>query len=141
MNENTSQLALYFLIIGDEFKKAYDNIEECPCSLRDMKIIQALSTGEKTMSQLAEAMSLTAGSMTSAVDSLIKDKLVKREYNKEDRRRINIVLTKKGNNIAKLVLEKHYEISGKILETLEKNEQDEFLALLQKITKNLSQKD
>ena len=138
MNSNTAKLALYFLIIGDEFKKAFNKLNDCPCSLRDMKIVQFLSTGAKTMSELAEFMNLTAGSMTSAVDSLIESKLVKRDFDKNDRRKINIILTKKGENIAKQLHEKHFEISEKILSTLEKKEQEEFLNLLGKITSNLN---
>lgn len=138
MNEKISRLALYFLIIGDEFKKAYSQLEECPCSLRDMKIIQFLSTGNKSMSELADFMSLTAGSMTSAIDSLIEEKYVKRDFDKNDRRKINIQLTKKGEKIAELLLNKHFEISGNLLSKLSQKEQDEFLTLLGKITQNLN---
>ena len=137
MNKNTDRLVLYFLILGDEFKKVFNKINSCPCSLRDMKIIQYLSTGPKTMSELAEFMNLTAGSMTSAIDSLIKDKFVKRNFDKNDRRKINILLTQKGENIAKMLHEKHYEVSNKILDTISKKEQEIFLDLLEKITQKL----
>lgn len=123
--------------IGKEFKK----LEICSnsqCNLRDMKILEFLFEGKKTMSELADYMDLTRGSMTTAIDSLINKKYVKREYDKNDRRKVYIVLIGDGKKMVKLIFEKHIEIATKMFNILNDEERKQFSNILNKISNGLN---
>ena len=63
-------------IITDEFKDITNN---------DMHIIEAVGlSGENTMSVVAKKLGITAGSLTTSVNSLVNKKYVTRQRSKED---------------------------------------------------------
>ena len=65
-------------IITEEFKDITNN---------DMHIIEAIGlSGENTMSSVAKKLKITAGSLTTAVNALVRKAYVKRERSEEDRR-------------------------------------------------------
>ena len=65
-------------IITDEFKDITNN---------DMHIIEAVGlSGENTMSVVAKKLGITAGSLTTSVNSLVNKKYVTRQRSEEDRR-------------------------------------------------------
>ena len=65
-------------IITDEFKDITNN---------DMHIIEAVGlSGENTMSVVAKKLGITAGSLTTSVNSLVNKKYVIRQRSEEDRR-------------------------------------------------------
>lgn len=137
MDKKVAALASYFNSIGREFKKNMACDPNSDCNFKDYRIIEFLSSGKKTMSELSEEMNLTAGTMTTAIDNLIEKKLVQRENDENDRRKVLITLSKKGNQIAQMVMNQHFEISEKILKTLNEKEKNEFLQLLEKICSKL----
>lgn len=74
-------------IITEEFKDITNN---------DMHIIEAIGlSGENTMSSVAKKLKITAGSLTTAVNALVRKAYVKRERSEEDRRVVYIALTEK----------------------------------------------
>ena len=74
-------------IITDEFKDITNN---------DMHIIEAVGlSGENTMSVVAKKLGITAGSLTTSVNSLVNKKYVKRQRSEEDRRVVFLKLTEK----------------------------------------------
>ena len=75
-------------IITDEFKDITNN---------DMHIIEAVGlSGENTMSVVAKKLGITAGSLTTSVNSLVNKKYVTRQRSDEDRRVVFLKLTDKG---------------------------------------------
>src|SRR5699024_9279878 len=74
--------------ITDEFKDITNN---------DMHIIEAVGlSGENTMSVVAKKLGITAGSLTTSVNSLVNKKYVTRKRSEEDRRVVFLQLTAKG---------------------------------------------
>lgn len=130
---NIEKLAMYFRIIGGEFKNETVCSMKSEWSMRDIKIIELLIENRKTMSELSIEMNLTPGSMTSAIDYLIKNNIVKREFDKDDRRKVFISLAKKGEKIGRDLVKTHNDISKKILSHLNSKEQNEFLDILDKV--------
>lgn len=134
MNNKLELLANYFELMGAKFKKKMHEIDmPFDCNMKECHILSQLYS-PKMMSELASSMDLTPGTMTVQIDSLINRKLVRRVQDNEDRRKIYIYLTKKGEKITNQMREKHLEISKEILEKLSKIEQDQFIFLLKKIT-------
>ena len=62
-----------------------------------MHIIEAIGLGEgSTMSVIAKKLNITAGSLTTSMNSLVNKKYAVRERSEQDRRVVHIRLTKKG---------------------------------------------
>ena len=57
------------------------------------------NNGKLSMSEIGKLLSMPKPNVTALVDKLIIDKLIERLPDKEDRRIINIQLTKKGNKL------------------------------------------
>ena len=75
-------------IITEEFQDITNN---------DMHIIEAIGMNEpKNMSTIARESSVTVGTLTIAMNSLVKKGYVLRERGKEDRRVVYISLTERG---------------------------------------------
>lgn len=75
-------------IITSEFKDITNN---------DMHVIEAIGTGvPKNMSAIARELSVTVGTLTIAMNSLVKKGYVIRERGQEDRRVVYISLSERG---------------------------------------------
>ena len=75
-------------IITPEFKDITNN---------DMHVIEAIGMGTpKNMSSIAKELSVTVGTLTIAMNSLVKKGYVKRDRGEEDRRVVYISLSDKG---------------------------------------------
>ena len=75
-------------IITEEYQDITNN---------DMHIIEAIGMNEpKNMSTIAREISVTVGTLTIAMNSLVKKGYVLRERGKEDRRVVYISLTERG---------------------------------------------
>ena len=83
-------------IITDEFKDITNN---------DMHIIEAVGlSGENTMSVVAKKLGITAGSLTTSVNSLVNKKYVTRQRSDEDRRVVFLKLTDKGKRRMSIIV-------------------------------------
>lgn len=91
-----------------------------------------------SMKEVADFLSITPPSATSLVDTLIKSGLVERREDENDRRAVKITITKTGEEYFKrgTVMMKKKMIEG--LEKLDKKEQKDLAAILQKLINNLS---
>lgn len=55
--------------------------------------------GTQTTKDLAQHFGMTSSAVTQLVNGLVKDKLLERKEDKNDRRKMHIALTKKGNGV------------------------------------------
>lgn len=75
-------------LITEEFQNITNN---------DMHVIEAIGMDEpKNMSSVAKELSVTVGTLTIAINSLVKKGYVKRERSEKDRRVVYISLTELG---------------------------------------------
>ena len=101
-------------IITDEFKDITNN---------DMHIIEAIGlAGGNTMSVVAKKLGITAGSLTTAINSLVNKKYVVRKRSEEDRRVVFIGLTQKGKRAFSHHKEYHKKMTEAVLEKLDEQE-------------------
>ncbi|MDO4339095.1 MAG: MarR family transcriptional regulator [Eubacteriales bacterium] len=83
--------------ILDIEEKALITSEYNDISVKDMHIIEAIGMNEsKSMSVVAKAISVTVGTLTIAVNNLVKKGYVRRVRSEEDRRVVLISLSEKG---------------------------------------------
>lgn len=99
----------------------------------------SLSPGE-----LLDQMLITSGTMTTRIDKLEKKGLVKRKTKKDDKRSVNVALTKKGLKLIQKVILEHVKTQEEIVSVFNDEEQQIFIALLKKYlnkeTKSKSEK-
>lgn len=111
-------------IITQEFKDLTNN---------DMHVIDAIGTGApKNMTSIARELSVTVGTLTIAMNSLVKKGYVVRERGQEDRRIVYISLSDRGKRAFEHHAEFHREMIAGIREALE---EDEMRALVRALTK------
>ena len=111
-------------IITSEFRDITNN---------DMHVIEAIGTGvPKNMTTIARELSVTVGTLTIAMNSLVKKGYVVRERGQEDRRVVYISLSDKGRK----AFEHHAMFHREMIEDItEKLTQEEMEALIQALTK------
>ena len=105
-------------IITEEFKDITNN---------DMHVIEAIGKEEeKNMSTVAKALSVTVGTLTIAINSLVKKGYVDRKRSEDDRRVVLVSLTAKGKKAYDHHKNFHEEMVQATLDGLDK-EQTEVL--------------
>lgn len=113
-------------IITEEFKDITNN---------DMHIIEAIGlSGENTMSSVAKKLKITAGSLTTAVNALVRKAYVKRERSEEDRRVVYIALTEKGEKAFYHQEQFHRQMTNAVIEKLDDEEIDALVKMLKDIS-------
>lgn len=92
-------LVKLFNEILDIEEKALITGEYSDISVNDMHVIHAIGVGEKkNMSTVARALSVTVGTLTIAINNLVKKGYVQRIRSDEDRRVVLVSLSPKGEN-------------------------------------------
>jgi DNA-binding MarR family transcriptional regulator len=99
-----------------------------------MHVIQAIGIGEpKNMSTIAKELSVTVGTLTIAMNSLVKKGYVNRERGVEDRRVVYISLSEKGRKAYAHHEHFHHEMIDEILKDLTPEETKELVKALTKL--------
>ena len=113
-----------FQEIMDIEEKALITAEFKNISVNDMHIIEAIGTGEpKNMSTVAKLMSVTVGTLTIAINNLVKKGYVSRVRSEEDRRVVLIFLTEKGKRAYQHHREFHDGMVKALVEGLDDGQQ------------------
>ena len=88
-----------------------------------MHIIEAIGlSGKNTMSAVAKKLGITAGSLTTAVNSLVNKKYVVRRRSDEDRRVVFIGLTPKGVKAYDHHKDYHRQMTEAVINSLNEDE-------------------
>lgn len=113
-------------IITEEFKDLTNN---------DMHVIEAIGIGTpKNMSSIAKELSVTVGTLTISMNSLVKKGYVARERGSEDRRVVYISLSEKG----RAAYEHHADFHKKMIDATINRLDEEETKVLIKALSNLS---
>ena len=101
-----------------------------------MHIIEAIGLGEpRNMSSLAKDMSVTVGTLTTAINSLVKKDYVRRVRSEKDRRVVLISLSPKGKRAFYHHKQFHDQMVQAVLENLNEEEERSLTAALNKLHK------
>ena len=118
-------LVRLFQEILDIESKALITSEFKDISVNDMHIIEAIGEKEpKNMSTVAKIMSVTVGTLTIAINSLVKKGYVQRVRSEEDRRVVLVSLTEKGKRAFDHHKRFHDEMIRQVLKGLDGQEQE-----------------
>jgi len=95
-------------------------------------------SGPSIMRSLAEKLHLAVNTVTTLVDNLERKHLVKRERDENDRRLVWVHLTREGERVAEFNLEERLRFCRSLLESLNEDEQEIYLVLMRKITREMN---
>lgn len=88
---------------------------------------------ERTMSEVAQDLKITVGTLTTAINKLIKKGYVERKRIEEDRRVVLIKLTKKGKLAFRLHEKFHNDMINKTIEGLSDSEEEILISSLERL--------
>ena len=110
-------------VITDEFKDI---------SNKDLNIIDAIGIKKpKNMSMIARDLNITVGTLTTAISNLLKKGYVIRKRGERDRRVVYISLSEKGRKAYNHHREFHKQMIQRLLDTLNEQEQDLLVKVMQ----------
>ena len=111
-------------------------------TVNDMHVIEAIGMGEsKNMTSIARELSVTVGTLTIAMNSLVKKGYVIRERGKEDRRVVYISLSEKGRKAHEHHAEFHREMIQGISDELSEEELRVLVQAMSKLERWFRQKE
>ncbi len=105
-------------IITEEFSDITNN---------DMHVIEAVGLTGNNMTAIANKLNITVGSLTTAMNALVKKHYVERNRSEKDRRIVNISLTEKGLAAYRHHAKFHEQMTDAMMEKLNE-EQAQILA-------------
>lgn len=141
MKKENLELISCLKVIAKHFKKAFANQpDDFEHSIQNCRAIEFIGLEKKTMSEISEELNLKPSSTTTQIDKMIDSGLAKREHDKDDRRKVYIMLTKKGQIIYEFFMKNYYNCSKEMLSFLSEKERETYIKLSKKITEGLSKK-
>lgn len=144
MNEKLVQINKMLVEVYDDI----NHIEEysiksgafSDLSITEIHTIEAMGLyGSKTMSEVAAELEITMGTLTTAVDKLIKKGYVERSRSSSDRRIVNVNLTKKGKLAYRIHEKFHLDMVQAIMLDFTAEEEEILLASLGKLNQHLKE--
>ena len=116
-------------------EKAVKNASYKNLTINDMHVIEAIGTGApRNMSSVAKTLSVTTGTLTIAINSLVKKEYVDRKRSGEDRRVVLVSLTEAGKQAYEQHKHFHEELIASILEQLNPEESKVLVTVLSRMT-------
>jgi DNA-binding MarR family transcriptional regulator len=88
--------------------------------------------------ELSERVGMNRATVTSVVDTMESQGLVKRVRDPDDRRKINVVLTAKGARLRRPLLESITDVQRTALKGIAERDLDKFRATIERIIQNLA---
>ena len=109
-------------------------------SITEIHTIEAVGLyGSKTMSEVSAELEITMGTLTIAVDKLIKKGYLERCRSLTDRRIVNINLTKRGKLAYRIHEKFHLDMVQAIMLDFNPQEEEILLIALSKLNKHLKE--
>ncbi len=107
-------------------------------SITEIHTIEAVGLyGTKTMSEIAGALDITMGTLTTAVDKLIRKGYLERSRSDTDRRIVNVGLTKRGKLAYRIHEKFHMDMVKAIMSDFSEEEEEILLTALKKLNIHL----
>lgn len=117
-----------YILQGEELSLAANGVTNL--SVKEVHAIVAVSELQRantnTMSRVAEELNITAGALTTAVNTLVRKEYLTRMYDLTDRRTVRVLVTEEGAE----VIAKHDEFHELLIEHVAQNLTDSELDLL-----------
>ena len=108
-------------------------------SISELHVLREIGVGRsKSMSQVAQGLKISVGALTTAINKLEDKGYVQRRRNSEDKRIVNIELTKRGERAFERNEAFHRDMIGAAIGDLSHEERAILLKALKKLDKHFS---
>ena len=132
LNELLVRLFNEILLI-EQLSLSRDNFKDL--SIAEIHTIEAIGEGKpRTMSEVAIDLKITVGTLTTAINNLVRKGYVERKKIEEDRRFVLVELTEEGRVVNKVHEEFHSKMVNKVIAGLSTKEKESLVSALQKLT-------
>lgn len=122
----------------DKFQKKVLSGDLKNFTLRQMYYIELIYKHKDiSVSELAKMLDVKKSTVSIAVNQLIDQDIVTKTQSSADKRQYFLHLTSYGEEIMKMHMQVHKNAIKKIIEILNPNEVEEFIKIIDKITKNV----
>lgn len=139
--ERSSELFHQFLseVFGDILKREEASLAAGDLSLREVQLIDAVCRtvdqgGDNRSTAIAAARQMPAGTLTCAVDLLVKKGYLTRLRDRKDRRVVRLMPTQQGRAASEQHRAFHHRIADSLLSVLTDQEASALLRGLEKLT-------
>ncbi|MGE5628420.1 MAG: MarR family winged helix-turn-helix transcriptional regulator [Solirubrobacterales bacterium] len=110
-------------------------------SVTEIHTIEAIGMyGSKTMSEVAGILKITVGTLTTAINHLVRKQYVERNKSEEDRRVVYISLTKKGKLAYRVHQKFHSDMVKETIQGLTEEEEKVLIKSLDKLNRFFKEK-
>ncbi|NLK95805.1 MAG: MarR family transcriptional regulator [Clostridiales bacterium] len=110
-------------------------------SVTELHTIDAIGMYEqRTMTEVAQDLKITVGTLTTAINKLIKKGYVERKRIEEDRRVVLINVTKKGKLAFRLHQKFHSDMINEVVEGLSGDEEEVLISSLERLNNYFKKK-
>ncbi|MBH1940063.1 MarR family transcriptional regulator [Mobilitalea sibirica] len=107
-------------------------------SITEIHTVEAVGLyGSKTMSEIAAQLEITMGTLTTAVDKLIRKGYLERKRSNTDRRIVNVSLTNRGKLAYRIHEKFHLDMVKAIMNDFTAQEEEILLKALRKLNSHL----
>lgn len=107
-------------------------------SITEIHTIEAVGLyGTKTMSEIAAELEITMGTLTTAVDKLIRKGYLERSRSITDRRIVNVGLTNRGKLAYRIHEKFHLDMVKSVMSDFSEEEEEILLTALRKLNRHL----
>lgn len=107
-------------------------------TIKEIHTIEAIGMySSKIMSELAQAMKVTMGTLTITIDKLIRKGYVERQRSETDRRIVNVLLTKQGKLAYRIHEKFHHDMVKAVIHQFTGEEEEVLISALDKLNEHL----
>lgn len=134
--ENDINKELFEMIINvyKSMKKNFQVLKDINISMVQLHgLIYIYENKNCSLKDLAKKFSITLPSANDLINKLNQLKLINRKEDKQDRRLINLSITKKGEKLIKSILEKNNQCFSSLINKLNMEEKKQLLKIFKKI--------
>ncbi len=131
INDLVTKLFKDILYIEEETlrRSTFDNV-----TMTELHVIAAIGlSGNRTMTEIANDLHVTVGTLTSSISNLVKKDIAKRYKDEKDRRLVYIGLTGKGKVLFRLHDKFHRTMVENIVKSLDDDDQRNLVGSLKKL--------
>ena len=130
------ELILPFFNVFKLFKSKMKGFSHITLSITEVGTLHYINeNGQVTMKELSKFLGITPPSTTTLVDKMIKLKILKRSFHKEDRRNVILSFTDSGKEMFEKARNEKIKIMKNILSCLNEKERLELCRIFNKILK------
>lgn len=103
-------------------------------SITEMHVIESIGLGSRTMTDVADQVGVTVGTLTTSINRLVKKEYVTRNRSQEDRRFVEIELTRRGKLAYRIHESFHNEMVEYMIEELSNEDHEILIASLTRVS-------